>query len=128
MPNKVATECIFDLSSLFLPDPHSSYCQVQKSENGEANEEVNGVAEKEEEKVNGVADKEDEEVEEEDDDEEDESSDPDIEDEIQASTQQDGPGQSGDIRSNVNSFFVFSQCQLDISKTYLVYSKTVLGY
>ncbi|XP_045913758.1 death domain-associated protein 6 [Micropterus dolomieu] len=65
--------------------------EVQKSENGEANEEVNGVAEKEEEKVNGVADKEDEEVEEEDDDEEDESSDPDIEDEIQASTQQDGP-------------------------------------
>ncbi|XP_029298927.1 death domain-associated protein 6 [Cottoperca gobio] len=51
--------------------------KAHKSENGEANKEVNGVAEEEEE-------------EEEDEDEEDESSDPDIEEEIQASTQQDG--------------------------------------
>ncbi|XP_074468944.1 death domain-associated protein 6 [Sebastes fasciatus] len=52
--------------------------EVQKSENGEGNKEVNGVAEEEEEV-------------EEDDDEEDESSDTDIEEEIQASTQQEGP-------------------------------------
>lgn len=66
-----------------LSDPHTSYFQDHKSQNGEENKEVNGVAEKEEEE---------EEPEEDDDDEEDESSDPDIEEEIQASTQQAGPG------------------------------------
>lgn len=39
-----------------------------------------------------------EEEEEEEDDEDDESSDPDIKDEIEASTQQDGPGQNGNTR------------------------------
>ncbi|XP_068566936.1 LOW QUALITY PROTEIN: death domain-associated protein 6 [Cebidichthys violaceus] len=61
-------------------DKDSKEKEAHKSENGEGNKEVNGVAEVEEE----------EEVEE-DDDEEDESSDPDIEEEIQASTQQNGP-------------------------------------
>lgn len=56
---------------------------------------MNGVAEEEEEM------EEEEGEEDDDDDEEDESSDPDIEEEIQASTQQDGPGQSVDVNSHV---------------------------
>lgn len=47
-----------------------------------------------------MAEGEEEEMEE-DDDEEDESSDPDIEEEIQASTQQDGPGKSREIHSEM---------------------------
>lgn len=74
--------------TLTLSDPRTSYFQAHKSENGDENKEVNGVADEEEE----------------DDDEDDESSDPDIEEEIQASTQQDGPGKSRDIDSSVSSF------------------------
>ena len=65
---------------------HFLHFQGQKLEKTEAKE-TNGVAEEEE------AAEEEEEEEEEEDDEDDESSDPDIEEEIQASTQQDGPGQ-----------------------------------
>lgn len=56
----------------------SCYFQSNKSES----KEVNGAEEEEENE------------EEEEEDEEDESSDPDIEEEIQASTQQEGPGQT----------------------------------
>lgn len=60
------------------------YFQSNKSES----KEVNGAEEEEENE---------EEEEEEEEDEEDESSDPDIEEEIQASTQQEGPGQSTEM-------------------------------
>lgn len=64
-----------------------------KSEKGEGNKEVNGVAKGEEETVLEEEEQEEEEEEDDDDDddEEDDSSDPDIEEEIQASAQQDGP-------------------------------------
>ncbi len=88
LPSVSASDSFVLLDCLVLSDLQTFFFQSHKSEKEEENTEVNGVAEKEEEME-----------EEEEEDEDDESSDPDIEEEIQASTQQIGPGQSGDIHS-----------------------------
>uniref|UniRef100_A0A8D3B4V0 Death domain-associated protein 6 n=1 Tax=Scophthalmus maximus TaxID=52904 RepID=A0A8D3B4V0_SCOMX len=77
--------------------------QEDTEEKERRNKEVNGVAKGEEETVLEEEEQEEEEEDDDDDDdEEDDSSDPDIEEEIQASAQQDGPGESGVESTEVN--------------------------